>query len=88
LPELFFIPLLFAAERFADDSFADFFTAGPRLADVDFLLERFVADALLERFFDALPFDAALPLDFLRDFLARVAMILLLGVGGEQLTGG
>jgi hypothetical protein len=71
-------PLLwadFAVGRCAEDFFADFLA--------DFFADFFADFVPLERDFDAERLLLVLLPDFLRDFLARVAMILLLGVGGE-----
>jgi hypothetical protein len=81
------------AGRFAeDDDFADDFFAPPRPADA-FLLEPFAEVCLPDfdppaRAADLPRLPPVLPPDFPRDFLARVAMILLLGVGGEIQHGG
>jgi hypothetical protein len=90
---------VFTAGRFA----CDFLIAGLFAADDFFaLLARLGDDFLAGRFADAFfadfdpPLRAAglprlppvVPPDFPRDFLARVAMILLLGVGGEIQHGG
>jgi len=86
--ELFFAALFFVAGRFAARFLiagrfaADFFFA-PRFAGRAFFVERFADDARLVRRFNALRLLAFLPPDFLRDFLARAAMTLLLGVGDD-----
>jgi len=58
--------------------FVDFFVA-PRLAVLSFFPER-----LADERFETLRLLAVLPPDFLRDFLARAAMTLLLGVGDDD----
>jgi len=65
---------------FTDDFFIDI----RRLADA-FFADRFAdfADADLPRAFEPPRLVADFLTDFPRDFLARVAMTLLLGVGGE-----
>ena len=65
----------FAVGRCAEDFFADFLA--------DFFADFFADFAPLERDFDPPRLLPVLLPDFPRDFLARVAMILLLGVGGE-----
>jgi hypothetical protein len=71
---------------FADDFFA---LATRRRAGVTFLIAGRLADDFFAAFFALLRVVGPLRLlpllaaDFPRDFLARVAMILLLGVGGE-----
>jgi hypothetical protein len=78
---------LFGVAFFGAAFFADF--CGPRFAiplfaaGIDFLaLDFFALDFFALDFFAAC---LALPPAFPRDFLARVAMTLLPGVGGEQL---
>jgi hypothetical protein len=61
----------------------DFFGAAPRFAGRAFFPERFADAARPLRRFDALRLLALLLPDFLRDFLARAAMTLLLGVGDD-----
>jgi hypothetical protein len=74
-----------------DDFFAAFFIellrAGPRLAPA-LLAAAFLAGLAPPRVFAPPRFFPVLPPDFVRDFLARVAMMLLLGVGGEVQHGG
>jgi hypothetical protein len=84
---LFFAAFLFADGPPAADDFRDDFLAGvvARFAD-DFFADDFFADfvpGLLPRAFDPLRLPLLFPPDFPRDFLARVAMVLLLGVGVE-----
>jgi hypothetical protein len=83
---LFAVFALFFNAGPRDDFFAAFFTellrAGPRFAAAFFAVFAPPRDFAPPRF---LP---VLPPDFVRDFLARVAMILLLGVGGEMQDGG
>jgi hypothetical protein len=79
LTALFLIAGRFAARFLIAGRFAeDFLDAAPRFAGRAFFPERF-ADAA--RRFPAVRLLALLPPDFLRDFLARAAMTLLLGVG-------
>ncbi|HEY5063052.1 MAG TPA: hypothetical protein VII52_16045 [Gemmatimonadaceae bacterium] len=77
---LFFGVFLFADGRLAADAFRDDFLAGvvARFAD-DFFAD--FVPGLLPRAFDPLRLPLLFPPDFPRDFLARVAMVLLLGVG-------
>jgi len=64
-----------------------FFGAALRLAGRVFLADRLADDARPARRFDALFLLAAFLPDFLRDFLARAAMTLLLGVGDDGQRG-
>jgi hypothetical protein len=85
----FFAALFFVAGRFAARFLiagrlaADFFFVALRFAGRAFFVERFADDVRLVRRFDALRLLAFLLPDFLRDFLARAAMTLLLGVGDD-----
>jgi hypothetical protein len=82
LTALFLIAGRFAARFLIDGRFADdFFDAAPRFAGRAFFAERFADATRRARRFPAVRLLALLPPDFLRDFLARAAMTLLLGVG-------
>jgi hypothetical protein len=92
-----FLALFFSAGPLVDFFAEDFFTAGFLADDARFaedlragdrLAVPFFADLAPPRAFGPLRFFPVLPPDFVRDFLARVAMILLLGVGGEIQNGG
>jgi len=75
--------LFLIAGRLAADFFAaDFFVEALRLAGRALLRELFFM--LAARPLVARRLLAALPADFLRDFLARAAMTLLLGIGGDD----
>jgi len=88
--ELRLAAVVLTAGRFADffliaARFAEaFFGAARRLAERALVPDRFADDARRAPRFDVARLLAAFLPDFLRDFLARAAMTLLLGVGDDD----